>query len=290
MRSGVVDRRDERSHVVAGTSPWWGEAWGFDFAMKDAQPGQMLGGFVRIAVYPRQQRVWFWAGIVGEGRNYVLCRDHDLAPPANPNVLEVRGGSLWSHAICETPLEHWTVAMEAYAIEFEDPFDAWRDERGNRIGLAFDLEWESNPSASSWVGSTDDVMRYETPCEVNGTLQVGDDELTIVGEGWRHHEWGVLDWTSPYARISRRNGCGARPRTAWIASFDGIAGESGATAGASDWLASPSGARLTRQPVAIAPLKIDEIDAEPVCISRTLDRVTSDGVTSTGWSEEERQP
>ncbi len=191
---------DERRHKVKGTGLWWGESWGFDFTTRTAD-GEAIGGFTRIVVYPRQQKCWFWAGIVGESRSYVLCRDHDIALPTT-SVLELRGGSLWTHAICETPLEHWTVAMEAYALSFDDPFEAWRTEQGDRVGLAFDLEWESLKPAeftsSVHLGST----RYDVPCEVNGVLQVGNDEWTIAGTGSRHHEWGMLDWSSvaPYQR------------------------------------------------------------------------------------------
>jgi hypothetical protein len=196
-----VTAADERRHKAEGTSAWWGESWGFDFATRTAD-GEAIGGFTRIAVYPRQQKCWFWAGIVGENRAYVLCRDHDLALPTTP-VLELRGGSLWTHAICETPLEHWTVAMEAYALSFDDPFEAWRSEHGDRIGLAFDLEWETLNTAARFSSSAHvSSTRYDVPCEVNGILQVGDDEWTIAATGSRHHEWGILDWSAvgPYRR------------------------------------------------------------------------------------------
>ena len=102
LNDRVVTSADERRHKVESTSLWWGESWGFDFATRTAD-GEAIGGFTRIVVYPRQQKCWFWAGIVGENRSYVLCRDHDLALPTT-SVLELRGGSLWTHAICETPL------------------------------------------------------------------------------------------------------------------------------------------------------------------------------------------
>jgi hypothetical protein len=71
--------------------------------------------------------------------------------------------------------------------------------------LAFDLEWESvqnavfkNPSAHL------SSVRYDAPCEVNGILQLGDNEWTIAATGWRHHEWGILDWSTvdPYRRAN----------------------------------------------------------------------------------------
>jgi hypothetical protein len=105
--------------------------------------------------------------------------------------------------ICETPMEHWTVAMEAYALAFDDPFEAWRTEHGDRIGLAFDLEWESLEVAAQFNRSAHvQSKRYDVSCEVNGVLQVGDEEWTIAATGSRHHEWGILDWSAvaPYNR------------------------------------------------------------------------------------------
>lgn len=276
VATGPVARGDERRHP-AGGQRWWGESWGFEFALPDAS----LGGFVRHTVYPRRNIAWFWAAIVGEGRSYVLCRDHDLTPPVDPNVIEVRGGSLWSHAICEAPLEHWTVAMEAYAVEFEDRSEAWRQERGDRIGLAFDLEWESLASAAVWAHSDAGMVRYELPCEVHGDLQMGDESWTIAGAGWRHHEWGLLDWNGSVVRGERSNVSGARPRTAHVG-VDGAVVAAGSAPLVGDWVpGSPAG----RYRVADAPLLVDRPDGFSVPLLRSLDRVVSDGVPSPGWSE-----
>ena len=195
----VVLRLDEKRHRLP-RARWAGEAWGFEFA----DPRSSLAGFVRLAVYPTQGVAWFWAAVVGDGRAYVLCRDVELAPPGDPDVLELRGVSLWTHAICETPLAHWTVAMEAFAVAFDDPLEAWRSERGDRIGLAFDLEWECVPSDVTSTAADEGVHRYDAPCTVNGELLVGDESWTIATVGARHHEWGALDWSGPTAATGRR--------------------------------------------------------------------------------------
>ena len=123
----------------------------------------------------------------------MLCRDVDLALPADPDVLELRGDALWTHAICETPLEHWTVAMEAFAVALDDPFDAWHGERGDRIGLAFDLEWENHAGELRWTGDSG----YRVACTVNGDLQVGDESWTsLSAAGHRWHSWGIM---APFA-------------------------------------------------------------------------------------------
>ncbi len=163
-----------------------------------SSPEALLGGFVRLSIYPRQRRAWFWAAVVRTGHRYVLCRDVDLDPPVNPDVKEIRGGALWMHMICETPLDHWTVAMEAYAVALDNPTDAWNDERGERVGLAFDLEWEDRPGDHDHLYTYDAVDRYDRRCRVDGLLQLGSESLNLADVvGWRHHEWGVLDGIGP---------------------------------------------------------------------------------------------
>lgn len=267
----MTTRTLERAHQP-GPERWWAESWGFTFALPDAElPAPIsgrstgwLGGFVEFTVLPRQRKAWFAAGIVGEGRPYVLCRDHDLAAPSDANVFEVRGGGLWSHAICETPGEHWTVAMEAFALAFDDPADAWGSELGDRVGLAFDLEWEG--SSKHLVSEpTDDPTsgRYGAPCEVNGVLQVGDDEWEIAGLGARSHRWGVprLDDLTRWREAALEPSAMARPVTDRVTL---------ATA--------PTLTELAADPDAPSAVKAR--------VRRTLDRLThSSGPASLQWTE-----
>jgi hypothetical protein len=161
--------------------------------MRDPQAGVDLQ--VRFVVYPQRRVAWFWAAVHRDGEPYVLCRDLEVPVPAQPDVLEIRSGALWSHAICETPWEHWTVAMEAYAVELDDPEEAWRQEHGNRIGLACDLEWESVPNPSAIEGLSDasqSVKGYKVAATVTGDIQVGDERCDITGFGMWTHMWGEL--------------------------------------------------------------------------------------------------
>lgn len=178
--------RDERHHP-AGPGRWWGETWAFDAFAAD----RSVAVFSRLTVYPRRSVAWFVAGVVRPGHPYVLCRDDSLAPPAQPLVPEVRGEGLWTHLVCETPFDHWTHAMEAYAVAFDDPRDACGHERGDRIGLAFDLEWEQQGPVND--GDAPGLRGYDLTCEVNGTLQVADATYELAATGRRSHHWGVLD-------------------------------------------------------------------------------------------------
>lgn len=272
-----ISASDERRHP-ARRQRWWGETWGFEFAANDAS----LGGFAQITVYPRRNVAWFCAAVVGEGREYILCRDLEVTPPANPDVLEVRGVGLWSHAICETPLEHWTVAMEAFAVQMSDPYEALRGERGDRIGLAFDLEWESLTTSAIWAHSSSTFERYDVPCEVNGVLQIGDETLTVSYEGWRHHAWGLLDWSPEMMAGIRSNGMGGRPRLEW--SGAGTVESAGAAPLDNDWTIATGGAK--RATTGVAPYLLDRPDGPAARVLRTLDRIVSDGQPASGWTEQ----
>jgi hypothetical protein len=175
---------DERRHA-AGPDRWWGERWAFSLVADDGT----LALHTSVTLYPRQRRTWFATAVLAPDHPYVLCRDDDIAMPST-SVIELRTEGLWMHAICETPLEHWTVAIEAFAVAFDDPSEAVGSERGERIGLAYDLEWESvgnvRPAESGIDG-------YTIRCVVNGDAQLGDRSSTISGTGSRSHHWGVLD-------------------------------------------------------------------------------------------------
>jgi hypothetical protein len=151
--------------------------------------GGALGGFLRLAAAGTKAHVW--AALVGDGRDYLLVREEDVPLPTGATP-EIRAEALWCALECETPLEHWTVGLEAFAVALDDPDDAWRGERGDRIGLGFDLEWEA--SAAPVPEGTSFWQR----CEVHGEILIGPTErLTIAATGWRHRSWGSAAVPSP---------------------------------------------------------------------------------------------
>ncbi len=179
-----METSGEHRHA-ASTDRWWAEAWSFDVATED----RSLAMFATIVAFANQRRSWYWAAVVRPGRPYVLCRDDGLEFPTEQRPIEMRGEGLWMHAICETPWRHWTVAMEAFAISFDDPTEAWRSERGDRVGLAFDLEWESESTDVEWRT----VASYGVVSSVSGEIQVGEEQISLCATGWRSHAWGSLD-------------------------------------------------------------------------------------------------
>jgi hypothetical protein len=75
-------------------------------------------------------------------------------------VIRERDG-VWLSLDCETPGEHYTIGLEAFALEVDHP----DDELGHLVPLGFDLEWEA-------------------PGRVHGELLIADEriELDVPGE------------------------------------------------------------------------------------------------------------
>ena len=84
----------------------------------------------------------FEASLALPDTGYVLVRDDDLASPRG-SLLQVRGDGLWAELVCETPGEHWSIGLEAFGLRFADEAEARVTDRGERVAIGFDLEWEA---------------------------------------------------------------------------------------------------------------------------------------------------
>ena len=245
---------DERRHrpPAGGDQASWEESWSFELALPDAS----FGAFLRLALHPGGP-AWFWAAVVGTERPLVAVRDHEVPPPRSG--LEVRTSGLWSDLVCETPLEHWTVGLEAFALAYDDPYEAWRDERGERVALGFDLEWEVDGDAGPPTVAGGEG--YSQPCRVSGDVLVGAERLAVDGAGFRYHEWGPRDWWG-----SARS---------WAAGHlsDGTS-------------LSGTSSDVELVPVAAAPFLIPGRGASPGRLARHLCRFRAPvGLSGAGWSE-----
>ena len=177
---------DEAPHS-AESDDLWGESWYLDFF--DADRG--VGGYVRLGYYPNRDTAWYWACLVGPDRPLVTVIDHDIRLP-RPGSTEIRTEGLWADYVVETPLDHVTVGVEAFALALADPAEAYGEMRGDRVPFGLDLEWETDGSTYAYPG----VTRYEVPCRVHGEVLLADETLSIDGWGQRDHSWGVRDWWS----------------------------------------------------------------------------------------------
>lgn len=243
---GAVAPRDERPHV-AGEEPSWVETWSFGWADKGGQ----LGGFVALTLLPDQGRAWYTACLVGEGRPLVVVLDHDVPLPRTG--LEVRTEGLWAAHNLETPLDHWSLGCEAFAVGVDAPDEIDGDLRGDRVPFGHDLEWETDgPVVADPAGG-----RYDVPCRVTGEVLVGHEAIEVDAPGWRDHVWGPSPWW------------GEPWRRGWSV-----------TAGGSPVSALADGP--TDQPVAVVPIRLVAPDGRTSLLTRTLFRTAEGGV---GWTE-----
>jgi len=119
----------------------------------------------------------------------VVVRDDELAAPRRPGLLTVRGDGLWAELVEETPAEHWTVGLEAFGVRLDDPLDSERGERGERLPLGFDVEWETGDGVFGRV--LGDLLVAKTRLAFDGTGRF--EHGPVAADPWSH-EWKRLSW------------------------------------------------------------------------------------------------
>jgi hypothetical protein len=175
----VTGPLDEGPHQAAGDERWR-EAWEVDLVAGDGR----LAAELSLCVWPADDRSECRVSVVGEGRRLLTVVEHQ-APPPPPTRLGLRTEGLWLDLVCETPLVHWTVVLEAFGVLLDDPLDAFSGCRGDRTPVGLDVEWVSQGGPHRVSGG------YELGCVVAGEVLVGTEVLEVDGHGWRRHAWGV---------------------------------------------------------------------------------------------------
>ncbi len=267
----MVSPADEHRHP-AGPDPLWEESWYFDFSSADGS----VGGYVRLAIVPRDATAWFWAALVGRGRPLVALRDHDVPPPRG-RALEARASGLWVDLVCETPLDHWSVGLEAFAVALDDPAEAYRAERGDPTALGLDLEWEAAAGAAA-----EGPGSYGQACNVHGDVLVGAERIQLDGTGFRSHSWGGRDWWGrPWCRAAGTfddgTAFGGVPDRSVVVGADGLPVAATMAVGEHD---------VDLSVLASAPVLVPAPAPGPTSrLARALCRYESGGRGGHGWAE-----
>jgi hypothetical protein len=188
MGPDQISPADERRHRP-GPGRDWEESWYLDFVHGDGG----LAGYVRLTIRPAEGTAWFWVAMVGGGPRLVTVRDHDVPLPTGGG-LEVRASGLWTELVCETPLDHWSVGLEAFGVALDDPLEAWGQERGDPWALGLDVEWEGDEACAPWPGAG---AGYSQACTVHGDVLVGAERFALDGHGTRAHLWGSAPRAAP---------------------------------------------------------------------------------------------
>ena len=291
----AVIAADERPHEP-GPELGWAEDWSFDFFAADGA----LGGWARLILLPNRRAAWYHAFLVGPGRQLVAVIDPEVPLPAGS--LEIRTTGLWATHICETPLDHWTIGLEAFGLGVDDPEELYGRQLGERVPLGFDLEWEAEAPAAGRGGG------YGQWCRVSGEILVGSEEIDFDGHGRRSHRWGLSAlWDRRWFRIHGRLDDGT------VVTAGVVDGDLGSATGTVDGQAvpvsavsqtmsgpgMPTGAGVTIggievgiDPVSVTPLELTDPEARRTRGPWALCRLAaSDGRTGHGWAEwNEPQP
>jgi hypothetical protein len=179
----AVDPADEERHVPSD-EPLWNESHYLDFVSEDGS----IAGYARIGLYPNIGVAWWTTMLVGPDRPLVASVAYDWTVPVHG--LALRGEGYTVDADVESPLDRLRLHGSAPARMLEGPEGVYRGEKGTPATLGFDLTWTTDGMPYQYAVTT----RYEIPCLVGGTVSVGDQVLSVSGQGQRDHSWGVRDW------------------------------------------------------------------------------------------------
>ena len=301
---GPVDPADEQTHP-AGPELLWNESFYFDFTAADGS----IGGYVRIGRYPNLGVIWYWACVVGPDRPLVTVIDNAVPFPSRYDSLELRSDGLWADHHAETPLEHFTLGLEAFGVALDDPAETYHGLRGDRTALGFDLEWDTDGTPFRWPVGLD---RYEIPCRVHGEILVGNERIEFEGAGQRDHSWGVRDWWTPaWCWTAFRMDDGTRIHAVTTLPSQGFAigyvqpadggfelvdrftsqpdlGPEGVPTSA---LLAVNGLELTVEPLAWSPVLLVSPDGAEARFPRAMARFhVADGRSGIGWIEYNQPP
>jgi hypothetical protein len=176
----IAAARDERAHQPSKDVDWV-ESWLFDVVHHDGSYALSI----EFLLWPQRQQVAFLVSLVRPDQDLVSLVELE-APAPKPPSLEVRATGLWTDIGIQTPLDHMTVDIEAFAVALDDPNEVFHGAYGIRTALGCELEWET--VGVVWAGPSPNS--YEVPCIVHGELLVDEQTIEIDGWGWRSHRWG----------------------------------------------------------------------------------------------------
>ncbi|MDP9166436.1 MAG: ecdysteroid 22-kinase family protein [Actinomycetota bacterium] len=177
---------DEGPHQPSD-EPLWSESWYFDFA----DPGQDVGGWLRLGLIPNQGHAWVNALLCGPHLPTIAVLDFDAPVPAEHTRVHAEGVDLELEAI--DPLQSYRVSLRGRGEAFDDPADLLRNGSGRPVDVELDLVWTTAGTPYQYRLST----RYEIPCTVSGTVRADGHSFEFSGvPGQRDHSWAARDWWS----------------------------------------------------------------------------------------------
>lgn len=167
-------------------------------------PEVSFGLHMFLALWPLAGRAGYWAGVVEAGERVVSVAEWDISLPRASAGFELRGPGLWADAVCEDPFVHWSYGLEAFALRYEDPTDAITSQRGERVPLGYELEWEATAAAIDLGNSASSSVDYRQGGIAHGEVLIGAATYDVAGYGCRSHRVAASLAQAQVATVSWR--------------------------------------------------------------------------------------
>ena len=147
-----------------------------------------LGITFEVTVHPGEPSARFVAVVLRADHPAVVLVDDAIAIPSRG--WEIRTTGLWADHNCETPNEHWSYGLEAFALAIDQPDQLLRSAFGDRVPLGWELEFES---AEIPEVLADGYVQHGL---VHGLLLGPHPPVEVEGRAIRRHWWGRPDGAS----------------------------------------------------------------------------------------------
>ena len=179
---------DEGPHPPTD-EPLWSESWYFDFA----DPGQDVGGWLRLGLIPNQGHAWINALLCGPDMPTIAVLDFEAAAARRPHPRQHRRRRPRARGRRTAAVLPGVAARRA-GEAYDDPADLLRGEPGRPVDVAHGPGVDHGGNA---VPVPPRRPRYEIPCTVSGTVTADGRSFTFTDvAGQRDHSWAARDWWS----------------------------------------------------------------------------------------------
>lgn len=128
------------------------------------------------------------AGSADSSRPIVIAADGIVAPAAG---WELRTSGLWADHNCETPFEHWSYGLEAFALAVDDRAELLERGYGERTPLGWELDFEAEAEPAAIDEAATGLTGYSQSGLLHGIVQLAHGEIEVEGTAIRWRWWGT---------------------------------------------------------------------------------------------------
>ncbi|MDG2028511.1 MAG: hypothetical protein P8J50_15495 [Acidimicrobiales bacterium] len=144
-----------------------------DFVATD----ESLAGWIRLDARRALGATRFLVALLVAREDPVVLIDYDL--PLARTAYEFRSSGVWTEFVCETPLDHWTIGLEAFALRIDPSGTVTPDTFGDRVPIGLDLDLDT-------VGAPEgDASSFSIELDVHGEVLIADRAWDLTARGTR---------------------------------------------------------------------------------------------------------